>query len=424
MWGGSHPTTDPEWCLQYCDSVCRGESDKVILEIAEKIDARQSLENVRNVWWKTDGGKIVRNPQQPLILDLDALPYPDFDAGTSYFIDHDTVSHGKPFPESLLHTSYMTMTARGCPYHCSYCYNSFFKRLYKGERFVRFRSVSNVIGELKETKKRMGHFYLEILDSIFTLRPRRLEEFVEAYHCEIGEPFWCYTHPRCAKEKSIAALTRYDDFQYIIMGIQSASSNIGDKTFHRVQKKEDILKSAKVLNKYGVRALYDIITNVPGETAGDCRQNLDVLRALPKPFRIRMSKISLFPNYDITSETGENKFVTSPMYRVWNALYFLTQDVDLTDEEVEAILSSKELFENPTMLEKICIALTDYEKRKYNLGVAKKTLEKILGFKDEEIACLKQELGDIRYRKGFRHFMALSDATRKLKRAIKRLIGK
>jgi radical SAM superfamily enzyme YgiQ (UPF0313 family) len=424
MWGGHHATTDPEWCLQYSDFVCRGESDHAILEIAERIANGKGVEDVRNVWLKANGGKIIQNPQRPLILDLDSLPFPDHDADTCYFIDHDTLSHAKPFPESLLHTSYMTITVRGCPYHCSYCYNSYFKKLYPRQRFVRFRSIPNVIAELKETKQRMGHFYLEILDPIFTLRPKHVAEFVEAYHREVNEPFWCYTHPRLTRERAIAALAGCEDFQYIIMGIQSASSDIADKRFHRVQKKEDILRGAAILNKYCVRAFYDIITNVPGETPQDCRRNLDLLRSLPKPFRIRMSKISLFPNYDITTETGEKKFVTNPMYRVWNALYFLSQDVDFSDEEVDALLRDKELFEHPTILEKLSQQLIDYEKEKHRLSVIKKLNEETIARKDEEIACLQRELAEIRYRKGFRYFMALSGAARKAKGAIKRLLGK
>ena len=426
VWGGPHPTTDPEWCLEYADFVCRGEADTAILEIAERISNNQPLYDVLNVWIKDDKGVLHKNIERPLVQDLDSLPFPDYDPQTTFFIDHNTISQGEPFEDSLLRTNFMVMTARGCPFSCSFCYTSYLKNMYGKQYVLRERSIPNVIEELKLAKKRRGNFYLEILDNVFTLKPKRLEEFAEAYHREIGLPYWCYTHPRCCRESTIAPLVKYDDFQYIIMGIQSASEHVGQKIFHRKHTAEEVLKATQVLNKFGVRAYYDIITNVPGETPEDCRANLDLLRKIPKPFRIRMTKISLFPNYEIRKETGEDKFVTNPMYRIWNALYFLVQDIDLTDEEVDSILADEHIRHHPEILEKINTAFGKYNTENYHLTSYNKLYKKMLCGKDKRIEELEArvreleaELCDIKYRKGFRHFIRLSNFLRSVKRKLK-----
>ncbi len=363
-----------------------------------------------------------KNIERPLVNDLDSLPFPDYDPETTYYIDHNDISKGIPFEDSLTRTNFMVMTARGCPFSCSYCINSYMRNLYGSSYTVRERSIPNVIEELKAAKKQRGNFYLEILDSVFTLKPKRLAEFAEAYHREINLPFWCYTHPRVCKENVIKPLVPYGDLQYIIMGIQSASENIGSKMFHREQTKQDIIDAARVLNKNGVKVFYDIITNIPGETHDDCRQNLDILRTLPKPFRIRMTKISLFPNYEIRKETDKTEFVSDPMYRIWNALYFLVQDIDLSDEEVDAILGDEYLLKHPEILEKINTAFDKYNNKEYDLGIWYTLHEKMLAQKDEKIkhlegkiGVLEGELSDIKYRKGFRYFMRFSNFLRSLK---------
>jgi radical SAM superfamily enzyme YgiQ (UPF0313 family) len=295
------------------------------------------------------------------------------------------------------------------------------KKVYGSKYTIRERSVSNVIEELKLEKKRRGHYYLEILDNVFTLKPKRLDRFIEAYHKEIDLPFWCYSHPQCASESVIEPLSRYGHLGFIVMGIQSASENVGEKIFHRKHSADQVVEAARVLNKYNVRAFYDLITNVPGETEDDCRQNLNLLRRLPKPFRIRMTKISLFPDYDIRDITGETKFVTHERYRLWNAMYFLAQDVDLKDEEVDAILADETIRKHPEILEKLNAAYDAYDKKNYDLDVWYNIHTRLLEIKDKQLgelfckrAELENELMDIKYRKGFRHFMRLSSFLQKL----------
>ena len=426
MWGGHHPSTDPEWCLDHVNIVCRGEADTAVLEIAEKIDRKEPLNDVKNLWLRDDKGVVHKNVERDLVFKLDTLPFPDFDPETTFYIDHDRISKGKPMEDSLLQTNHITMTARGCPFSCSFCYTSYMKKLYGRQYRLRERPISHVIEELKQVKQRRGNYYLEILDNVFTLKPHRLAEFAEGYKREIDLPFWCYTHPKCCKDRVIAPLTKYDNLQYVVMGIQSASKNVGRGMFHRTHTSDEVLEATEVLVRHGVRAFYDIITNVPGETHEDCRANLDLLRKLTKPFRVRMTKLSLFPNYDIRDKTKETKFVTHPMYRIWNALYFLAQDIDLTDEEIDTILSNETIREHPEILEKINTVFNKYDKRNYDLGVWYELHEKMLCDKDnyiKQLQCekenLEKELADIKWRKGFRHFMRLSNILRSIKRKLK-----
>ena len=421
MWGGPHPTTGPEKCIQHADYVCRGEAEDVILDVAERIDKNESYTDVPNIWAKKADGEIIKNTERLQREDLDSLPFPDYDKESTFFIDQDELRCGEPFPWSDLNTNYIVMTARGCPFACTYCYQSYLKTLYPGQKFVRERSIDNVMEELKQAKERMGHFYLEILDNVFTLKESRVRKFCEKYHREVDEPFWCYTHPKCCRENVIRPLSESPNFEYIIMGIESASTNIGKNIFHRQQTPQDILDAARVLNKYDIRVNYDLITNVPGETEDDCRQNLDLLRKLPKPFRIRLSKLSLFPNYEVQEETrGHSRLVTEKRYRVWNALYFLAQDMDMTDEEVESVLNSPFFEENPEFLEKIAALFDSRWEDLTTLKIKNKLKSVEIESRKKEEERLKSRYDRMMGRRGIRQFLWLHDKAGKIKRAVKK----
>lgn len=424
IWGGPHPTTDPDQCILSADYVCRGEAEDVVLDIAGRIDAGEPYDDVPNIWAAKPDGTIIKNTERPLRMDLDSLPFPDYSPGSIFFIDNNELRRGVPFPHSDLHTNYICLTARGCPFACTYCYQSYLKELYPGQKFVRERSLDNVLEELKLAKKRMGHFYLEILDNVFTLKEDRVGEFCRRYHDEIDEPFWCYTHPKCCREDVIRHLGDCPNFEYIIMGIESASSHIGKEVFHRQQSPEDILDAAGALTQNGIRVFYDMITNVPGETEEDCRQNLDLLRSLPQPFRLRLSKLSLFPNYQVEKGArGRSRLVTDKRYRVWNALYFLVQDIDLSDDEVDAILNDPFFEEHPEVLEKTNVVLDC----RFEDITTLKSRNKI---KTIELECLKRDheelkkhLARLTGRKGMRVFLWLHNRAAGIKRKIKYLFS-
>ncbi|MHA1372468.1 MAG: radical SAM protein [Promethearchaeota archaeon] len=63
-------------------------------------------------------------------------------------------------------------TSRGCPYQCRYCCDHLiFKRNY------RYRSIDNVIEEIKHAKENHGMNAFAIIDANFLQIPRRVEEF-------------------------------------------------------------------------------------------------------------------------------------------------------------------------------------------------------------------------------------------------------
>ncbi|MDP3732299.1 MAG: cobalamin B12-binding domain-containing protein, partial [Candidatus Omnitrophota bacterium] len=84
VWGGIHTAVKPEECLKYADMICIGESEEVILPLAESIALSKEPEGIDNVWFCVNG-KVSRNRIRPFVDKIDALPFPDCEY-TDHFV--------------------------------------------------------------------------------------------------------------------------------------------------------------------------------------------------------------------------------------------------------------------------------------------------------------------------------------------------
>src|SRR3990172_535554 len=69
LWGGVHPTVRPEECLEYADIVCIGDGEDSVCDLLDKMDRRESYEDIRNLWFKREG-RVIKNQVRPLNPDL------------------------------------------------------------------------------------------------------------------------------------------------------------------------------------------------------------------------------------------------------------------------------------------------------------------------------------------------------------------
>lgn len=73
IWGGVHPTAEPDSCLDHADMVCLGEGELATLEVVRAIKSGRDAATAHNICVRRDG-RTIRNEMLPLIQDLDQLP--------------------------------------------------------------------------------------------------------------------------------------------------------------------------------------------------------------------------------------------------------------------------------------------------------------------------------------------------------------
>jgi radical SAM superfamily enzyme YgiQ (UPF0313 family) len=291
---------------------------------------------------------------------------------------------------------------------------------------LRFRSVKHCMAELEEAKSRMGNFYLEIEDDIFTVRPERMREFFREYTERIRMPFGCQTHPNYARPEMLEILKEHHA-EFVAMGIQSGSERIANELYDRRTTRERVLDAARNIHASGLRAFYDIITNNPFETDEDCLATFQLLRELPKPYEMRMGILIIYPGMPIwhmCREQGISPVADYQRFRFWNALYYLASTVDLSDAEAEYLIKNEELRRDPSFLERITkttVCLTREALDGKTLAANHLREVHRLASRVRE---LEEELRYIKMRRGFTQFVWLSDRLKGLKRRIRKLLSK
>jgi len=310
VWGGVHATLYPEHCITHCDIVCVGEGEEVILDLIKAIEKNKPIDNIRNLWIKKNN-QIIKNPIRNMIDKLDKIPLPDFEIENHFILKKGNIIK---FKEEDFGGQIRFMTGRGCPYSCDYCSNNVFNKLYEGKRkcILRWHSIDYIINGLSYIKNKFPTVKsLEISDDLFFSRPlQEIKEFSEKYKKKVGLKFYCLVDPKTLKEEKVELLVN-TGCHMIQTGIQS-TERVNREIYHRYITDEDVLRSAKILNKFSkdLSTIYDIINCNPYEDPEDIINLINLLRKIPKPYRLSVNSLIYFPRTNITNRALKDKLIT------------------------------------------------------------------------------------------------------------------
>lgn len=294
--GGVHPTLDPEGSINsnVIDIICVGEGEEAIVELCDRIEKNKDYTDIRNLWVKKDN-KIYKNPLRPLKENLDELPVADRD-----IFDYKNLEDAK-LERAVF------MASRGCPYECSFCSNHQLKKIYPG-RYVRFRSVDNVLEEVKKVIENQKPKYVVFHDDILTLNKKWLKEFTTKWKEEVKLPFSCNSRVDLLDESSVKMLKEANCFE-ISMGVESGNDYIREKVLNRRMKREDIINAFNLCRKYGISTVSYNMIGLPFE---DMSKILDTIKlnALINPTNLQVSIFYPYPHTRLYDECENSGFLT------------------------------------------------------------------------------------------------------------------
>ena len=160
------------------------------------------------------------------------------------------------------------VSARGCPFKCSYCFNRRYNDNYKGlGQILRVRSPELVIKEIEDVRARYPLDTVSFTDDVFTLRPQGwIKEFSKLYKKRISLPFNCMVRASTVKEQDIKDL-KEAGLTHVWMGVECGDEKAANKIFMRNTSNDTIHKAAQCFNKYGVKILTFNIMGLPVDNA-------------------------------------------------------------------------------------------------------------------------------------------------------------
>ena len=301
IWGGIHPTSVPEECIDAVDFLCVGEGELAIVDLCNALSNGEDTIGIPNIWANVEG-TIHQNSPRPLIQDLDWLPYPDTADENKYYIEKDKVSIEEPWKRGAEYRIYFS---RGCPYNCSYCYVSILRDVYdeKGRKFYRARSVEHILGELEHMQKTFPKVARVKVDddTSFAFGPEWMDEFLEKYPSRVGIPFECLLIPPMLREDMLTRLKSAGLIR-VQTGIESGSSKEQKEMHNRSPGNTAILRFGEFNKTLKMDIVYDVIIDNPHATEEMKLETAEFLLELPRPYSIFFYSLNYFPGTALTKQ--------------------------------------------------------------------------------------------------------------------------
>lgn len=273
--GGAHGTALPEFTLNECkhiDAVVRGEGEITMKEIVERfsngIRGEELFWKVKGLTYRTSKHDLIHNDNCDLITGLDIIPFTDFSiydlSSYSKVYNHRTHRYDLRFP---------IQSSRGCPYQCTFCAPQPHK--------LRYRSVPNVISEIKLISEQYNASHIYFEDSIFGINKKWVEEFCQefvrlALHKRISWGF--ETRVEMVQDNTMLKVVKEAGCDYISFGIESANENV----LHHAKKhftKEQAYKAVKLAKETGIKFVNgNFIFGLPFETKESINETIEFIQ--------------------------------------------------------------------------------------------------------------------------------------------------
>jgi anaerobic magnesium-protoporphyrin IX monomethyl ester cyclase len=251
--GGVHLTALPERTMDefpVFDAGVIGEGEETLCGLWGALVRGEGLHSVPGLIYR-EGGMLVRTAPRPPAEELDRIVHPAWDL----------------LPRSKIH---MTMTSRGCPFQCPFCFNP-------NGRKVRTRSVGKVLDELQEAVEERGAREIFFADEVFTFDTERANVLLRgmiARGIHRKATFSAQTHVSFVKEETFR-LMKEANVTTLCLGIES-----GDEETLRALGKgttvEKILAVGRLAKRTGVGVESAFILGQPNETRETIGRTIDL----------------------------------------------------------------------------------------------------------------------------------------------------
>jgi anaerobic magnesium-protoporphyrin IX monomethyl ester cyclase len=270
--GGKHATVAPDETIQYpsFDFLCVGEGEEALLELVNKMVAKDNLTNIQNIWTKIDG-VVFKNPVRPLIQDLDSLPYPDLSIW-------DKRQLLKPF-KGKVYKAADFFSSIGCSFNCSYCINQHLHDLYGLKGFYRQKSPERIVAEVKHMKEEYGIEFLKFNDEDFLMRNvETLRKISKLYREEVNLPFVIEIN---ANNTTLEKAQLLKDMNCVSasVGLECGNEEYRKTVLNRrIPTNKAIIEACGYLNQVGIQTVSFNMLGTPFHTRGLIMESIELNR--------------------------------------------------------------------------------------------------------------------------------------------------
>jgi len=261
--GGAHVSVCPQEVFkdENCDFILIGEAEESFRHLLECLIKEEEFNAVDGLGFKYNG-KMYINEKTKWIDNLDSLPYPAYE-----IMDLDKY-FGLEASHGLRHRNRFSpvITSRGCPAKCTFC------SAHKvwGSNY-RFRSIDNVLCEMRILKDKYGIEELMFEDDNVTANPKwakelfsRMikEEFNFVWDTPNGVGVW-------SMDEEMIDLMKQSGCTKLNFPVESGSQKVLDTIIKKPIRLSRIKQLIKHCRKSNLNCGMFLVIGMPGETIED-----------------------------------------------------------------------------------------------------------------------------------------------------------
>ena len=187
------------------DFVVYGEGEETVVELLSFLTrGLPPVSEIVGLAWRAPDGSVVKNPPRLRRRDLDSISLPAYHHVN--LAAYDVVG---------------VITARGCPYSCTYCD---VVSMWKRQSIA--RDVNAVLAEIVSLKRRFGVRHVAFVDDLFTVDRKRTVHLCNVLRAENCPTTWGCTTRIDRVDDDLLALIAKAGCNYVFYGVESGSAKI------------------------------------------------------------------------------------------------------------------------------------------------------------------------------------------------------
>ena len=286
------------------DYLITGEGEKAIAELA----AGERPGSIQGLVYR-EGAEVRDNGLRTDLVELDSLPFPAYQMLEGFPKRFEAALFNYPKAPSAT-----IISSRGCPYQCSYCDRSVYRRSF------RYNSAEYLYEHMAFLKTQFGIRHVFFYDDLFTFNRERIERFCGLLRDKpLGMTFNCAVRVGHADDELLRMLKKSGCWM-VSLGIESGAPEILARHKTNVNFNE-MQTTVRRIQKAGLRAKGLFMMGLPGETEETIKTTTEFINALELD-DMNMTKFTPFPGSPIY-QTIHDEGSFDEQWELMNCLNFV-----------------------------------------------------------------------------------------------------
>ncbi len=331
--GGVFPTFAPGRVIKEnsIDIVCVGEGENAIVDLCDRMEKEQPIENIPNLWLKRKDGHIIKNLPGKAV-DINQLPSLDFS-----IFDDDR------FYRPMRGNIYRMLpieTHRGCPYTCTFCNSPSQGELYQKQTkssFFRKKSMEKIREEFINFRDNWkGNYVFFWADTFLAWNKKELAEFCDMYS-EFQFPFWCQSRPETVADNvdglSKLRMLKEVGLHHMSFGLEHGNEEFRKRIIGRNYSNKVAIDALKNPAKLDITFTINNIIGFPDETRKLAFDTIEVNRKIDS-FNLSCSTFAPYHGTKLRDLAENRKYIPQELIAPPNTDYSVLQMPHFTKEDI------------------------------------------------------------------------------------------